>query len=53
MRVRDDRQKGIPFGTLTLYQKKGNGYAMGIDPKDSRFGPLLPLDRTSLKSDSN
>lgn len=22
---------------------------MGIDPKDSRFGPLLPLDGTSLK----
>jgi hypothetical protein len=22
---------------------------MGIDPKDSRFGPLLPLDGRSLK----
>lgn len=32
-----------------LHCTKRRATAMGIDPKDSRFGPLLPLDGTSLK----
>ncbi len=32
-----------------LHRTKRKATEMGIDPKDSRFGPFVPLDGTSLK----